>query len=420
MKNFKFKIDPKTIRLLKQVGQLAHQRGENAYAVGGFVRDLFLKRPVMDIDITIEGDGIAFAAALAEKTGARVEAFTRFGTSLVIMPGFGKIDIATARTETYEKPGDLPIVEKSGIAQDLFRRDFTINSMALNLSPDSFLKLLDPFHGLDDLKKGRIRALHPLSFVDDPTRVFRAVRFEQRFQKKIEPETQKWLSDSIRRRSMNTVSGERLRHEFQLIFKEPRPERAVKRLAELEVLTFVHPSLGLSAATLKKTPQVVKTLDFFKKNKIALEDEKMVWFQTLLLKSTVDQAESLSRRLMLSRTERKIVTESVHVHPVLLKTLSARKITASHMHRLLSPLAVEVQCFLMALAPPELWRRMAAYFLKMKNLKPWLRGRDLKFFGIPPGFRYSYILLEALNGQLDGRFKSKNEVLRWVKKTFAS
>jgi len=420
MKNSKFKIEPKTLRLLKQIGQLALQRGENAYAVGGFVRDLFLKKPVMDIDITVEGDGIAFAEALAQKTGSRVEAFTRFGTSIVIMPGFGKIDVATARTETYEKPGDLPIVEKSGIAQDLFRRDFTINSMALNLSPASFLKLLDPFRGLEDLKKGRIRALHPLSFVDDPTRVFRAVRFEQRFQKKIEPETEKWLTDSLRHRSMNTVSGERLRNEFQLIFKEPHPEKAVKRLAELDVLTCVHPSLGLSGATLKKLSQVSKTLEFFKKNKIALEDEKMVWFQTLLLKSSATQAESLSRRLMLSRTEQKIVIQSVDVCPVLLNTLSASKVTASHMNRLLSPLAAEVQCFLMALAAPTLWRRMAVYFLKIKNLKPWLRGRDLKVFGIPPGFRYSYILLEALNGQLDGRFKSRGEVLRWVKKTFAS
>jgi tRNA nucleotidyltransferase (CCA-adding enzyme) len=420
MKTNPFKIDPKTLRLLKQIGQLAYQRGENAYAVGGFVRDLFLKSPGMDIDITIEGDGLAFAEALAKKMKARVEAFTRFGTSIVIIPGFGKVDVATARTETYEKPGSLPVVEKSGIAQDLFRRDFTINAMALNLSPASFLKLLDPFRGLEDLKKGRIRALHPLSFVDDPTRVFRAVRFEQRFQKKIEPETQKWMLESIRQHSMNTVSGERLRHEFELIFREAHPERAVKRLGELGLLTYVHPSLGLLAEKSKKLPQLVKTLSFFKKNKIAFEDEEMVWFQTLLLSLSPAQGEAVSKRLMLSRNEQKIVVQSATIYPEMLKTLASKKMPASQLHRLLSPLAPETQCFLMAMAPSVIWKKMADYFSKIKNLKPWLRGRDLKTFGIPPGFRYSYILLEALNGQLDGRFKNRPEILRWVKKTFAS
>jgi tRNA nucleotidyltransferase (CCA-adding enzyme) len=417
MKNLKFKIDPKTLRVLKQIGQLADQRGETAYAVGGFVRDLVLKRPVMDIDITIEGDGLAFAQAFAQETGSRVEAFTRFGTSIVVVPGFGKIDVATTRTETYEKPGVLPAVEKSGIVQDLFRRDFTINAMALHLSSGSFLKLLDPFYGLNDLRKGRIRALHSLSFVDDPTRVFRAVRFEQRFQKRIEPETRKWLLNSVHHEFMNTVSGERLRNEFHLIFKEPHPERAVKRLAQLGVLSYVHPVLGVSDEMRKNLPKISKTLVFFDKNTIPL-DAKMVWFQTLLWKPSVAQAKSLSKRLMLSRSEHKVVAQSAQNYPALLKTLAVKKLTLSQTYRLLSPLAVEVQCFLMALAPPDVRRKMAEYLLRIQKLEPWVLGRDLEAMGIPPGLRYSYILKEALDGQLDGRFKSKEEILRWVQKTF--
>jgi tRNA nucleotidyltransferase (CCA-adding enzyme) len=419
MKIPKFKISPKTLRLLKLVGQLAQQRGESAYAMGGFVRDLILKRPVMDIDITVEGDGLTFAAVLAQKTGSRIEAFTRFGTSIVIISGLGKIDVATARTETYEKPGALPVVEKSEITFDLFRRDFTINAMALSLSPLSFLKLIDPFHGLDDLRKGCIRALHPLSFVDDPTRVFRAVRFEQRFQKKIEPQTQKWLLDSIRRNSMNTVSGERLRNEFHLIFKEPHPERAVRRLAQLGVLLYVHPSLGLSKKMEKNIPKALKTLAFFRKNKIVL-DEKMVWFQMLLLKPSEAQAEFLSKRLMLSRNEKKIVVQSAQARVSVMKALVASEMTMSQMHHLLSSLAAEVQCFLMASASPVLRRKMTGYYLNIQQLKPWLQGRDLKIFGIIPGLRYASILMEALNGQLDGRFKNRSEVLQWVRETFKS
>jgi tRNA nucleotidyltransferase (CCA-adding enzyme) len=329
------------------------------------------------------------------------------------------VDVATARTETYQKPGALPTVEKSEIAFDLFRRDFTINAMALSLSPVSFLKLIDPFHGLEDLRKGRIQALHNLSFVDDPTRVFRAVRFEQRFQKKIEPKTQKWLLDSIRHKSMNTVSGERLRNEFHLIFKEPHPERAVKRLAQLGVLTFVHPSLNLSANEKNNLPHVLKVLAFFSKSKIDL-DEKMVWLQTLLSTSSPAQVDSLCKRLMLSRNEQKIVVQSAQARVSLLKKLTNPKITISQMHQLLSPLVPEVQCFLMASASSSVRLKMKNYFLKIKKLKPWLQGRDLKAFGITPGLRYTPILLEALNGQLDGRFENRREILQWLRETFAA
>jgi tRNA nucleotidyltransferase (CCA-adding enzyme) len=279
------------------------------------------------------------------------------------------------------------------------------------------LKLIDPFHGLDDLRKGHIRALHPLSFIEDPTRVFRAVRFEQRFQKKIDSKTQNWLLDSIRCKSMNTVSGERLRNEFHLIFKEPHPERAVRRLAQFGVLPYVHPSLSLSKKMEKNTPQVLKTLAFFKRNKIVL-DEKMVWFQMLLLKPSAAQTESLSRRLMLSRNEKKIVIQSAQARVSAMKALATSEMTMSQMHHLLSPLAAEVQCFLMASASPVLRRKMTGYYLNIQKLKPWLQGRDLKIFGIIPGLRYASILMEALNGQLDGRFKNRSEVLQWVRKTF--
>ncbi|HJT23019.1 MAG TPA: polya polymerase, partial [bacterium] len=261
-------IPPKTLKLLRKIGALAEERGEAAYAVGGFVRDLFLNRPGVDIDITVEGDGLTFAEKLAKMTGSEVEAFTQFGTSIVVIPGFGKVDVATARTESYEKPGALPKVAKSGIIQDLYRRDFTLNAMALSLSPGYFLKLLDPFGGLADLKSGRIRALHEKSFIDDPTRIFRAVRFEQRFQERIEAKTQKWLLSAVKGHYIQRVSGERLRNELRLIFQEPHPERAVRRLEELGVLPYIHPALGVSIAAKKALPQLAGAVGFFKHNRI--------------------------------------------------------------------------------------------------------------------------------------------------------
>lgn len=420
MKTFQFKIPSKTQALLKKIGQLADERGETAYAVGGFVRDLFLRRPGMDIDITVEGDGLTFAEKLAKMTGSEVEAFTQFGTSIVVIPGFGKVDVATARTESYEKPGALPKVAKSGIVQDLYRRDFTINAMALSLSPGYFLKLLDPFGGLEDLKKGRVKALHDKSFIDDPTRIFRAVRFEQRFKTRIEEKTQKWLLDAVRRDYIQKVSGERLRNELRLIFQEPHPERAVLRLGELGVLPHIHPSLGVSTEAKRALPYIADAMAFFRKAKIALDEEKMVWFQALLAKPTEKEAGALSKRLMLSRPEQKIVAQCAKVYPAVYRELAPADVLLSRMYKLLCPLRPEVQCFLMAAAAPALRKKMERYFIKIQQLTPWVKGRDLKALGIPPGFQYSFILLEVLNGQLDGKFKNRKEALDWVKKTFVS
>ena len=415
-----FNIPSKTQALLKQVGQLADERGEAAYAVGGFVRDLFLRRPGVDIDITVEGDGLAFAEKLAKLTGSEVEAFTRFGTSIVVIPGFGKVDVATARTESYEKPGALPKVAKSGIVQDLYRRDFTINSMALSLSPGYFLKLLDPFGGQEDLKKGRVRALHEKSFIDDPTRIFRAVRFEQRFETRIEAKTQAWLLAAVRGDYITRVSGERLRNELRLIFQEPHPEKAVWRLDELGVLPHIHPALGVSAAAKKVLPHIAEAIEFFRRNKTALEEEKMVWFQALLAKREAKGVEGMSKRLMLSRVEQKVVSQSAKAYPALLKKLSGESLSISRMYRLLCTLRPEVQCFLLAASSPAMRKKLSHYFIKVQKSVPWVRGKNLQTLGIPAGFQYSFILLEALNGQLDGKFKNRAQALDWIKKTFVS
>ena len=416
----KFNIPPKTLNLFKKVGQLADERGELAYAVGGFVRDLFLGHPGVDIDITVEGDGLTFAEKLAQMTGSEVEAFTRFGTSIVVVPGFGKVDVATARTESYERPGALPSVKKSGIVQDLYRRDFTVNAIALSLSPGYFLKLLDPFGGLEDLKKGRIRALHEKSFIDDPTRIFRAVRFEQRFKKRIEEKTQKWLLEAVKGDYIRRVSGERLRSELRLIFQEPHPERAVLRLGELGVLPHIHHALGVAPAARKALPQIAGAIAFFRRHKIGMEEENMVWFQALLSGPTDRQAEELSKRLMLSRVEQKVVAQSAKAFPSIYKDLSQKDMSVSRMYKLLCPLRTEVQCFLMAVAPSAaLRKKLEQYFIKVQKSVPWIRGRDLQAMGVPPGFRYTFILLEALNGQLDGKFKNRKEALDWVKKSFS-
>ena len=291
--------------------------------------------------------------------------------------------------------------------------------MAMSLSSGSFLQLLDPFGGLEDLKKGRIRALHTKSFEDDPTRIFRAIRFEQRFQKRIEKQTQRWLMKSVKGEFIQKVSGERLRNELRLIFREPHPEGAVKRLKELGALRHIHPALDVLPATSAFLSRIPSAIEYFHKLKIGLDEETMVWFQALLAKPNEAEAQALSKRLMLSRSEQKIVHQSAEAYPALLHKMANTPLAMSQFYKMLCPLRPEVQCFLLAASTGVLHKKLLEYFKKIQTSKPWVRGKDLQALGIEPGFRYSFILLEALNGQLDGKFKSRGQTLKWVKETFA-
>ncbi len=243
------------LRWLQQAGAVAQEMGFHLYAVGGFVRDLLLGLPNDDIDLVVEGDAIALAQRVSERLGGHVRSHQRFGTAKWLVPAPlrasangslpDSLDFVTARTEFYEHPTALPTVEASNIRHDLHRRDFTINTLAVRLEPDRWAELLDFYGGQRDLERGLIRVLHNLSFVEDPTRILRAVRFEQRFRFAIEPRTKKLIGDA--RDLLDRVSGERVRHELEAIVMEAEPERTFCRLAQLEILEVIQPGLECSA-----------------------------------------------------------------------------------------------------------------------------------------------------------------------------
>jgi len=192
----------------------------------------------------------------------------------------------------------------------------------------------------------------------------------------------------------------------------------VRRLGELKILPYIHAALGVSPRVRKSLSQIAPALVFFKKTGSVLDEETMVWFQALLREPSVAEAASLSKRLMLSKAEQKIVAQSAKVFPALLGDLGKPGLPVSRLYRFLSPLRPEVQCFLIAMAAPAARKKMTHYFERIQRTDFWVRGRDLKSLGIAPGFQYSFILLEALNGQLDGKFKDRKEALALVKKTF--
>ena len=233
-------LPKKLVALTKKVANLAASRNQKLYLVGGMVRDILLGIPNLDLDFVVEGDAIELAKVLAQSINAKLTAHPMFNTAKISL-GKWSIDIAMARTETYAKPGALPIVKPGTLKTDLFRRDFTINAMAINLNPTKYGELIDLYGGMDDLKNKLIHVLHEKSFIDDATRIWRAIRYEQRLGFKIETGTLKLLKrDGVQ---LRTVGGYRMRRELELVLKEEKPEKALRRADRLGVLKELHPSL---------------------------------------------------------------------------------------------------------------------------------------------------------------------------------
>lgn len=257
------RMSPEMRGILHEAGLLAAEMGFCAYAVGGMVRDLLLDRSHFDLDIVVEGEGIRFARALAGRLRARVKGYERFGTATITLPDSARVDVATARTEIYDEPAMLPRVTPGSIRDDLFRRDFTINAMALSLAPEGFGRLLDEFGGVGDIRGRRIRVLHERSFVDDPTRIFRAVRFEARLGFRIVAADEKRIGEALSRSLLGRLEEYRIAAELRLILREPDPARPLQRLAQLGALAALEglreekPSLDKPLATIGKVLRTV-------------------------------------------------------------------------------------------------------------------------------------------------------------------
>ena len=230
--------------LLEQIGRLAQQRHLSAYVVGGCVRDWVLKRPTVDMDVAVEGNGIMFAKAVAEALEARITLHEQFGTAVLklLLPGVGgrrhndrstaRLDVATCRRERYAKPAAYPKVTAGRLRDDLFRRDFTINAMAMPIRPDGLGQIVDPFGGLKDLRAKRLRILHPKSFLDDPSRILRAVRFVERYGLTLEPATARCLREALASGALMHLNRGRLQKELARMLQEPDPTACLTRFSQ--------------------------------------------------------------------------------------------------------------------------------------------------------------------------------------------
>lgn len=406
------------IQMLKELGLLAESMGFRAYAVGGFVRDLLLRGPNFDLDIVVEGNAIEFALAYADKYKVKAKLHKKFGTAMLIFGNARTVDVASARFEYYQHPAALPIVEFSSLKMDLYRRDFTINTLAVALNPDEFGQLIDFFSGQRDIKEKIVRVLHNLSFIEDPTRIMRAIRFEQRFGFRIGKQTASLIRYAVRMGLIQKLGGRRLFHEIRLILEEDDPLPALRRMAEFGVM----PALSSQIKFDRKMEELFASLrEVISWYRLSFLDEPLERWQVYLLGlfSNLEPPEIVKAagRLLLSENQLERLLWTMENSGRLLKVffpdLGSRK--PSEVYRALLPFRPEELLFLMGKAQREETRKAVShYFHRYRNTQIELRGKDLKAMGIPPGPIYRRMLDDLMDARIDKLVQGRHEEINFL------
>jgi len=407
--------------LLAEFGKVGDELGYSVFAVGGFVRDLLMRVENLDVDIVVEGDGIRFAETFEKSVPCRIRTHRKFGTAIILFPDGSKIDVATARLEVYESPAALPTVESGSIKMDLYRRDFTMNALAFQLNRKGFGELIDFFGGVKDLKEKIVRVLHNLSFVEDPTRVFRAIRFEQRLGFQIGKHTQNLMRNAIKMGFMDRLSGGRVLSELILILEEDSPMGALKRMRDFNLFRFLHPDIKFdeeAEALVERIHHVLSWFDF-----LFLEERYEGWLIYLYGLIDVLKEEGVKevcQRLSMNDRERKKVMDGKRqADQALLQMFSwihtNHSPRRSEIYSALDSLSTESKLFMMAKSTQVVTRRhISLYFTQLKDAKPLLKGADLIRMGIEAGPSIRKHLANLLKAKLDQQVITREDEMDFV------
>lgn len=421
------RLPDRVVGLLREIGQLGDERGCQVYVVGGVVRDLLLGHITLDLDLTVEGDGIACARLVADRYGAGLAVFERFATARLTFPDGLKMDIATTRRESYAQPAVLPTVQPASIEEDLYRRDFTINAIAMQLNPGQFGHLLDAYGGQRDLRARTISVLHVGSFQDDPTRIFRAIRFEQRYGFRLERTTSRLLAQAASTNLIQQLSGPRLQNEIQLLFAEHNPVRAIARLAQLKLLRFLHRRLCYTTNVRRVVTAVPKALAWWARRFTdSVVDRPIVYLMALSSESSPAVVAAMIRRFALSRVHSENVSAGGSRIDRALKQLTNKgTVRPSQVYRLLADLSDEALVLLLAKQVGRqhgvrlsLLKRHLLTYVKNRTVKTALTGLDLQSMGLKPGPQYKTILGKLLDARIDGMITTEAEERAFVQKRF--
>ncbi len=414
------------LSLLDTVELLADRLDVSVFLVGGFVRDLLLNLANFDLDFVVEGDGIQFGKTLAKQLSAEWTIHERFGTVSIKLPKslnlpqMHHLDVATARTEYYEYPTALPTVERSSIKKDLYRRDFTINALAIRINRTPG-ELLDYFGGRRDMKDKVIRVLHSLSFVEDPTRVFRAIRFEQRFGFRISKETEAFIKQAKTMELFQRLSGSRLGNELIHMLEEPAPLKGIDRLQEFRLMPCIHTKLHAKPQVQKIFKSVETILTWFTVEHPDTAIKRwlvygLAWFESL---GSLELTKTW-KRLGFPQGHIKTSGDYLSAQSTCMRTLNKKTLAPSEGYALLSAWPNELVVFLMAKAQlkPTTQRameRIREYLTTWQHCSIALTGHDLEDMGLPKGPAFRRVLDTIFNAKLDGMVDTEEDEHRLAK-----
>ncbi|MDL2269635.1 CBS domain-containing protein [Desulfosarcina sp. OttesenSCG-928-A07] len=398
--------------ILSLLGEVADTLSCNIFVVGGFVRDMFLHRKNEDVDVVVEGDGVAFARVFSEKYKARIHTHEKFGTAVIIFTDSFKIDVASARMEYYQHPASLPVVEMSSIKMDMFRRDFTINTLAIQLNPEKFGRLIDFFSGQKDITAKMVRVLHNLSFVEDPTRVFRALRFEQRFGFTIGKLTASLIENAIKMDFFKQLSGKRIYTELVLILKEENPVPAVMRLVDYDLFHIIHPAIIIKDDLHDLLENTRKAIDW---HDLLFTDASYqrwtIYFMAVIRHCDADATRSICERLMVPPKYTRLFSDiriKAQLHLALLE--QETEITNAEIFNQLNGFETEEILYMVACTTSETAKkRISLYHTQLRRISLSISGKTLMGIGMKPGPMFREILQAVLEAKLNGSVATRED-----------
>jgi len=393
------------INLMQTAGGIAAKQGGNLYLIGGVVRDLLLEKTSLDLDLVVEGNAIELAQRLAETKPARLTTHPHFNTAKLEWEEWS-VDFATARSESYARAGALPTIKPSSIEKDLFRRDFTINAMAVCLSPERYGELIDRYGGQDDLENRLIRILHEKSFIDDATRIWRGLRYEQRLGFQLEEDTLRLLKRDIQ--MLDTISGDRIRYELECIFQEEEPEKVLSRAEEMGVLARLHPEM-------KGNGWLADRLQTARKQAAPSLPSFGLYLALLAYRLSEEESEQLISYLRLPGPVARVVRDSIALKSRL-GILSYPELKRSKVYHIIHGYAQSaITANSLAVGSPIARQHLEIFLHELRYVKPALNGHDLIEMGFPPCPQIKEVLNLLHNARLDGRVNSKADEEELVK-----
>lgn len=378
------------LRVLAHISSLAARQGTDVYLVGGSVRDILANGPVLDIDVMASGGSARIVESILAEDGAEVRKSSAFGTWTLAADGV-QFDLSTARRETYDRPGALPTVAPGTVMDDLARRDFSVNAMAISLAGNSWGDLLDPHGGVRDLERGVLRILHDRSFEDDATRIVRAVRYSRRVCLSLEPRTATLLEQGLP--YLETVSGDRIRREIERIFLDPQAAAMLETADDWGVLRAIHPALQIDLDALRSAGRSTR-MDAARRSALLLA--------VMTHSIRPHDVESVIRRLNMSSEWGRIIRDTAAVRGRL-RDLADAGAARSSVRSLLDGLhPIAVESLASASDDPVVASRLREYIDKLQHIRPLLDGGDLIAMGAAEGPLVGTLLAELLDARLDG------------------